>query len=243
MELYDEIGMGYQNFRRPDPRIAFAIEQALGEYANIVNVGAGPGSYEPQNRNLVAVEPSLTMIRQRPITAAPALQASATNLPFRDDALDASMAILTVHHWPNWTYGLEELARLTKERIVILTWDPSADGYWLTNEYFPDIIDIDRSIFPDINMFHHVLGRITIHPVMIPHDCTDGFLGAYWRRPEAYLNSKIRRSISSFSKIENVESRIERLNKDLTSGEWHRKYGYLMEKESLDLGYRLVIAG
>lgn len=242
MELYDEIGIGYRNLRKPDLRIAYTIEQALDDCTSIVNVGAGAGSYEPKNRNVIAVEPSLTMIRQRSANSAPAIQASASNLPFKDDTFDVSMAILTVHHWPDWTRGLEELARTAKEKIVILTWDPSADAYWLTREYFSDIINIDRSIFPDISVFHRVLGRITVHSVLIPHDCTDGFLGAYWRRPEAYLNPHVRRSISSFSKIDNVESRIEQLYQDLMSGDWHRKYGYLLEKESLDLGYRLIIA-
>lgn len=243
MELYDEIGSGYKNLRKPDPRIAGAIEKALGEYTSIVNVGAGAGSYEPRDRDLIAVEPSLTMIRQRPANAHPVIQASATNLPFRDGTFEASLAILTVHHWPDCTQGLEELARCTKKRIVILTWDPSAEAYWLTKDYFPDIIDIDRSIFPDIGVYHRVLGKLTVKPVPIPHDCTDGFLGAYWRRPEAYLIPEIQRSISTFSKIGDVQNRMERLRKDLISGDWHRKYGTLLKKESLDLGYRLIIAG
>ena len=243
IELYDEIGVGYKDLRKPDPRIAQAIEKALGKCKSIMNVGAGAGSYEPQGRDLVAVEPSLTMIRQRAKNAPPAIQASATNLPFKDHSFDASTAILTVHHWPNWIQGLEELARSTKKKIVILTWDPSAEAYWLTKDYFPDIIDIDRGIFPDMSVYHRALGRITVKPVLIPHDCKDGFLGAYWRRPDAYLIPEVQRSISTFSKIKNVTTGMERLRKDLIAGAWHRKYGHLLKIESLDLGYRLITAG
>src|SRR5436309_6565689 len=90
MELYDEIGVGYRNSRRPDPRIATAIFHALGEADTVVNVGAGAGSYEPSDRSVIAVEPSMTMIRQRPVGSAPAVQASATHLPFRSATFEAA---------------------------------------------------------------------------------------------------------------------------------------------------------
>ena len=81
--LYDTIGIGYRALRRPDPRIAAAIAEALGPAASVVNVGAGAGSYEPADRPVVAVELSREMIRQRPAGAAPVVQATATALPFR----------------------------------------------------------------------------------------------------------------------------------------------------------------
>ena len=31
------------------------------------------------------------------------------------------------------------------------------------------------------------LGPVGIEPVSVPHDCEDGFYGAFWRRPEAWL--------------------------------------------------------
>ena len=66
MALYDTIGRGYAGLRRPDLRIAAAINAALGDAATIVNVGAGAGSYEPPGRTVLAIEPSEVMIRQRP---------------------------------------------------------------------------------------------------------------------------------------------------------------------------------
>jgi hypothetical protein len=86
-QLYDAIGLGYDHYRRPDPRIATAVIDALGDAATVVNVGAGAGSYEPVDRPAVAVEPSGAMISQRPAGSAPVVQASATHLPFRDATL------------------------------------------------------------------------------------------------------------------------------------------------------------
>src|SRR5262245_22115393 len=97
-QLYDSIGTHYARYRRPDPRIAAAITNALGDARRIVNVGAGTGSYEPTDRELIAVEPSEMMIRQRVPAAAPVVRATAMNLPFRDGAFDAALAILTIHH-------------------------------------------------------------------------------------------------------------------------------------------------
>ncbi len=243
MELYDEIGIGYRNSRRPDPRIATAIFHALGEADTVVNVGAGAGSYEPSDRSVVAVEPSMTMIRQRRVGSAPAVQASATQLPFRDATFEAALAILTVHHWPDRARGLGELARVARDRIVILTWDPATSGFWLVDDYFPEIVEIDRRIFPSIEEFSRALGRVDVHTLPIPHDCVDGFLAAYWRRPHAYLDASVRSAISTFSKIRAIEAGLTRLRRDLQDGTWERRYGDLLGRREIDLGYRLLVSG
>jgi SAM-dependent methyltransferase len=241
-QLYDEIGIGYRSYRRPDPRIAAAIIRALGEADTVVNVGAGAGSYEPAHRSVVAVEPSLAMIRQRPVGSAPVVQASATHLPFRDAAFAAALAVLTVHHWPHRARGLAELVRVARRRLAILTWDPAFSGFWLVEDYFPAIWEIDRPIFPTLDEFRWALGEIEVRPLLVPHDCTDGFLGAYWRRPSAYLDPRVRSCISTFSKISDVEPGLVRLRRDLEDGTWERRHGHLRSQSELDLGYRLVVA-
>ncbi len=241
-QLYDEIGVGYRNARRPDPRIASAILRALGEAESVVNVGAGAGSYEPADRFVIAVEPSMTMILQRRQGSAPAIQASAIRLPFRDASFAAALAILTVHHWPDRARGLDELARVAADRVVILTWDPATSGFWLVEEYFPEIVEIDRPIFPSLEEFRRTLGRIEVSTLPIPHDCVDGFLGAYWRRPHAYLDADIRRAISTFSKIHTLEPGLDQLRRDLEDGTWERRYGDLRSCSEIDLGYRLVVS-
>jgi len=243
-QLYDEIGIGYPQRRRPDPRLAAAISRALNRAETVVNVGAGTGSYEPVDRPVVAVEPAMTMIRQRRAGSAPAVQASATELPFRDDGFAGALAILTVHHWPDRARGLDELARVAGRRVVVVTWDPSSSGFWLVDDYFPEIMDIDRRIFPTIEDFRRAFGRVEVQPLQIPHDCLDGFLGAYWRRPHAYLDAGVRSAISTFAKAQprELQSGLERLRRDLADGTWERRHAGLRALTEIDLGYRIVIA-
>jgi SAM-dependent methyltransferase len=241
MTLYDAIGRGYSHVRREDPRIAGAILRALAGTSSVVNVGAGAGSYEPGDRKVIAVEPSMVMIRQRRSGAAPAVRASADSLPFPDESFDASLAVLTVHHWPDLQQGLHELRRVARRLVVILTFDPSVEGFWLT-DYFPELREIDRRTLPSLSEMRRHLGRTSVIDVPIPHDCTDGFLGAYWRRPQAYLQADVRSAISVFAKVRRLEAGVSALRRDLDSGVWHRRYGHLVDREELDLGYRLLIA-
>jgi SAM-dependent methyltransferase len=239
-QLYDRIGRGYGAYRRPDARVAAAIAAALGHALTVVNVGAGAGSYEPAVFRVVAVEPAAAMIAQRPAGAAPAVQASATDLPFRDAGFDAALAVLTVHHWPDRARGLAELARVAV-RVVLLTWDPATPYFWLTDEYFPEIWTLDRPIFPSVDELRRQLGPVEVRPVPVPHDCTDGFLGAYWRRPEAYLDPGVRGAISTFTKLTDAGPGLARLRRDLADGAWRRRHADLLDRQELDLGYRLVI--
>jgi SAM-dependent methyltransferase len=243
-ELYDDIGVGYRDRRRPDPRVAAAIMRTLEGTDSVVNVGAGAGSYEPADRFVVAVEPAMTMIRQRRAGSAAVVQAVAADLPFRDDGFSAALAILTIHHWPDRARGLDELARVARRRVVVVTWDPSISGFWLADEYFPEIFEIDRKIFPTLEDYRRALGRIDVRPMLIAHDCVDGFLGAYWRRPHAYLDAGVRGAISTFAKLppRAVESGVERLRRDLEDGTWARRHGHLLDRTEIDVGYRIVVA-
>ncbi len=239
--LYDKIGVGYAQRRQPDPRIARAIQQALGDAHSVLNIGAGTGSYEPSDRDVTALEPSAEMIQQRPPGTATAHQGAAENLPFADRQFDAAMAVLTVHHWSDLNAGLREMRRVAKDRAVILTFDPAADYFWLA-DYIPEIIALDQPIMPKMDAFQAVLGQTNVEAVPVPHDCTDGFLGAYWRRPEAYLDPDVRSAISTFAKLDDISGALKQLEDDLASGAWDARYGNLMLKESLDIGYRLVVA-
>lgn len=240
--LYDRIGVGYSAYRRPDPRIAARIVDALGPARTMVNVGAGTGSYEPADRTVVAVEPSAEMVRQRPPSAAPAVRATAERLPFRDRALDAALAVLTIHHWPNWRAGLDEMRRVARGPVVILTWDPDHAGFWLVQDYFPEILEMDLVIMPRLAEIERILGPCDVRPVPIPSDCSDGFLGAYWQRPERYLDAGARGAISAFAKISTLDAGLDRLRAHLADGTWERRHGGLRALPELDIGYRLVVA-
>lgn len=237
--IYDRIGVDYAALRRPDRRIAAQIHAALGSARTVLNVGAGAGSYEPADRALVALEPSSAMIAQRSVGAAPCVGGRAEALPFRDDAFDAVMAVLTVHHWEDQRAGLSELRRVSHGPVVILTFDPAFRGFWLT-DYLPGLIAIDEAQMPPLDTYEHVLGPVEIRAVPVPHDCTDGFLCAYWRRPECYLDPQVRQGSSSFWALGDITEEIERLRSDLADGGWDRRYGELRKIDQLDCGYRLV---
>lgn len=66
MADYDALGHGYARGRCTDSRWMATIDDALGSAGTVVNVGAGTGSYEPSDRQVVAVEPSAVMLGQRP---------------------------------------------------------------------------------------------------------------------------------------------------------------------------------
>ena len=239
MELYDRIGGAYAATRRPDSRIARVIRAALGDAASVVNIGAGSGSYEPTDLAVVPVEPSELMIRQRPTALPPAVRGVAEALPLPDKAVDAALAVLSAHHWAHRPAAFAEIRRVARRRAVFFTHDPDAPFGWL-DDYFPGLAG-DR--YPRLVEFE-VLGRVTIEPVPVPADCTDGFTAAYWRRPNAYLDEAIRANMSTFALLDGrlVAEGVARLARDLTDGSWHRRYASLLTLPELDVAYRLVAA-
>ena len=238
--LYDTIGTDYAQLRKPDPRIAAQIARALGPARTVLNVGAGTGSYEPRDRAVTALEPSAEMINQRPPGSARAVQGAAGSIPFPDQSFDAVMGILTIHHWPDQQQGIREMCRVARDRVVLLTFDPAARP-WLT-DYLPALAALDQAAMPALDRLAEWLGPIAVEPVLVPHDCTDGFLYAYWRRPAAYLDPQIRKGSSSFWKIEQAEAGLARLADDLASAAWKRRYGSLLGQDNYDAGYRLVVS-
>ena len=242
---YDSIGRTYTATRETDPRIAARIWGALGDARTVVNVGAGAGSYEPPDRDVTAVEPSAVMIAQRPPGAAPALQASAEALPFDDASFDAAMAVLTIHHWGDFPAGAAELRRVAHDRVVVLSWDPAYVGrMWLGPEYLPpEHAQEDVAEFPSLAEQAAAFGDAAVEVVPIPWDCRDGFFSAFWRRPEAYLDPAVRAGISTLAKRSEDElaEGLARLRADLDSGAWARRHADLLERDELDLGYRLLV--
>lgn len=241
MHPYDSIHITYTKHRQPDARIAGALRSAVGDARTLVNVGAGTGSYEPEELAVTAVEPSWRMISQR-VGKAPVVRAVAEQLPFRDASFDVALAVLTVHHWKAPQAGLREMLRVARHRVVVFTWDPDHEGFWLTRDYFPDLLAQDGTLFPPVRDLETALGGVRVQAVPIPADCRDGFLGAYWKRPSAYLDAEVRASISTFSKIPTPATGLERLRRDLESGRWLANNDAIMSRAEMDLGYRLIIA-
>jgi SAM-dependent methyltransferase len=241
---YDRAGRTYSLTRQPDPRIRAFIEQALHGMATVANIGAGTGSYEPSN-TAVAVEPSHVMITQRRAEAAPAVRAVAEHLPIGTDAVDACIALLTVHHWSDVDAGVAEMIRVARRRVVILTWDDTVfRQFWLLREYLPAAAETDARLAVPITKLVSRLGTVSIQTVPVPHDCVDGFGGAYWRRPHAYLYETVRAGISMLALTPKplLTKGLERLRTELTNGAWARRHADLLDVPQLDLGYRLLVS-
>jgi riboflavin synthase alpha subunit len=239
---YEEVGRRYVATRHPDPRIAAALRDALGDASSIVNIGAGSGAYEPANLDVTAVEPSQVMIDQRPAGAPPAILGSAEALPLDDKSVDAALAVLTVHHWSDLKRAWTEIRRVARRRAVFLTFDPAAPPFWLTRDYLPEIRELDALRLPPLSLFDE-LGAVEVRPLPIPHDCTDGFLAAFWRRPSAYLDPTVQANISAFAALEPSTRRrgVGALRRDLEDGTWASVNRDLLTAETLDAGYRIVI--
>ena len=240
---YERHGRTYARHRRPDPRIAARIHAALGDARTYINVGAGTGSYEPNDRWVVAVEPSATMRAQRRADAAPAIAARAEALPFDDDAVDAAMACVTIHHWEPPEAGLTELRRVARGPVVVFTFDLERLPTW-QQEFLAEGLIIERPRFPAIDDIAAALGgRTRVEHIPTPGDCIDGFFEAFWRRPEALLDPAVRGAQSMWTMLEpGVEDRIvARLATALETGAWS-EHGHLRQQQSYDGALRLVIS-
>ena len=239
-ELFERLALVYRGARRADPRIAALVAEAIGDARSVVNVGAGTGSYEPTDRYVVAVEPAAAMRAQRPSEAAPCVAASAESLPFVDASFDVAMGIYTDFHWSDRAAGIAEMKRVARSAVVLLTVDSeSADRFWLIRDYFPEA----KSLFASVGDLVAMLPGADVRPVMIPDDCQDGFVQAFWKRPRALLDPKVRSSMAVFGRMhpDTVQTRIDQLRSDLEDGTWQKRNALLTDACSADVGHRIVV--
>jgi SAM-dependent methyltransferase len=243
VELYDRIGTGYALGRRTDPRWMSAILDALGDARSVADIGAGTGSYEPADRTVIAVEPSSEMVRQRPPHASPVVRAVAEALPLRSQVVDAALAVLTVHHWPDWRRGLAELRRVAAHRVVLAYDTERHTEFWFVREYVPEIADLERGR-PSADAIADELGADSVTPLPVPWDFTDGVFPAYWRRPAAYLDPAVRRACSALAQTDPgaVDRGVRRLRADLESGRWQERHRDLLALDQWDAGFRLIVS-
>jgi len=244
--VYDTIGRGYVAHRRPDPRWAAVIAAHLGADAGdlVVNVGAGSGSYEPTHCAVVAIEPSQVMVAQRPAAAAPVVRASASAMPLPSGGADVALAILTVHHWDDPAAGLAELCRVAPRRVVLAIDFELHSRFWLLEEYLPDVGHYVRRCGPGSDEIAAAICATTSVPLLVPRDMADGVLGAYWCRPEAYLDPAVRANASGLALADPavIARGIGHLEADLVSGSWRDVHTDLLGRDGVDLGYRLLVA-
>lgn len=242
---YDDIGQDYGRTRREDPRIAAIVHDCLGPGQRVLNVGAGTGSYEPAERDVVAVEPSAAMLSQRGDRPGAAVRGVAEDLPFSDATFDVAMAVLTVHHWHDLNQGLSELRRVAPRQVVFFFEPLSIHGFWAV-EYFPEALELPvETSAPGLDELSAELDVHTVRPVPVPNDCIDGFGLAFWARPEAMLRPEVQAGMSWLALLDDdARARgTQRLRDDLATGAWDARFGHLRTQEHFDGGYRIAIAG
>ena len=247
IDRYDTIGQGYAATRREDPLIARRIHAALGDAGTVVNVGAGAGSYEPDDRYVIAVEPSDVMAAQRPPGRVPAIRAAADDLPLRDGGIDAAMAVLTLHHWDAaLERGVRELRRVARDRVLILTYDASVSArMWLMADYLPEVAELDARTFPPLDSLVEWLGGdVRVESIPVHRDTPDWMLGSFWAHPERVLDERARANTSGFARMppEVVRRVVAALRRDLADGTWDARHGHLRTRDEHDVGLRLVVA-
>ncbi|MEM7095380.1 MAG: class I SAM-dependent methyltransferase [Actinomycetota bacterium] len=244
MARYDTIGHNYSQFRHEEPTWRVAIDAALGNAESVLNVGAGPGNYEDPNRAVIALEPSKVMIDQRARDAAPCVRATAEALPFADDSFDATMGVLTMHHWSDLEGSIAELTRVAPIHVYSVYEPIFTTGFWLV-DYFPDTrkapIEVDP---PTPEKLARFLDVTAVETLWVPRDCKEGFAAASWARPHDYLDPQMQQAISVLALLDDDTRRegTRRLADDLDSGRWHERYADIVEMERADFGYRLVTA-
>jgi SAM-dependent methyltransferase len=245
---YEQHGRTYASVRRTDLRIEAQVHHALGASRSVLNVGAGAGSYEPSDRYVLGVEPSAVMRAQRPVGAAPAIDAAAEHLPLDDDSFDAAMATMTIHQWSDVDQGLREMRRVSRGPVVVLTVDaPALRQFWLT-DYIPEVVAVEEARFPRLDQVIDTLtpgsAEVRVDAVAVRRDCSDGFGEAFFARPEAFLQPEVRAATSGLvlTDPEAVQRGLDRLKNDLASGAWDRKYGHLRTQAERRGAIRLVIA-
>lgn len=243
---YDRIGVGYASLRREDPRICMRIAEALGDARSVVNVGAGAGSYEPEGLHVVAIEPSDVMAAQRPHTLAPAVRATAAQLPLRDGSVDAAMAVLTIHHWDEGRErGVREMRRVARGPVVIVTIDAEVSGrMWLMADYLTEVGELDLRIFPRIEQLTQWLGgRTQVEAIPVSRETPDGSLLSFWAHPERALDRAARDATSGFARMSPVvvDRVVSHVDRDLRNGTWDARYGHLRTLDAFDAGLRIVV--
>jgi SAM-dependent methyltransferase len=170
------------------------------------------------------------MRSQRPADFPTAIDAVAEALPFADNSFDAAMSTFSVHQWTDYRAGLNELRRVSRGPVVILTCDPErVSNFWL-DEYAPEVLAAEARRYPSMATLARSLGgAVSVTPVPVPADCSDGFNEAYYARPEMLLDPAARQVCSAWSFLDAAgqERFSAHLERDLQSGAWDERYGWL----------------
>ncbi|KAF3885171.1 MULTISPECIES: class I SAM-dependent methyltransferase [Nostocales] len=256
MPIYDSIGQQYSTTRIPDSRIVNTLVNLLNlpKGNTIADLGAGTGSYSlalaARGFSVCAIEPSLVM--QTQALEHPDIKwitGCAEAIPLPDRSVDGLISVLAIHHFSDLEKAICEMHRVVKSgAIVLLTFDIRlAEKIWLY-DYFPWLWEDALRFLPLqelTNLIQASTNRnVETIPFLLPHDLSDLFAAAAWRRPELYLQPEVRAGISSFALANShlIAPAVQSLAADLSNGQWDAKYGKIRQVAEIDVGYRFLRA-
>ena len=246
--VYDTIGQAYVAHRRPDPRWEALVAEQIGAAQVVVNVGAGTGSYEPagpdRDCTVVAIEPSTIMVAQRPSGAAPAVRASASALPLPTGWADVALGVCTVHHWDDWKAGLAEMQRVARRQVIVAIDFDLHGTFWLLEDYLPEVGDHTRRCHPGADLIAEAIGATDMITLPVPATCRTACSAPTGAAPRPISTRRCgpTRSGLALADPDVIARGVGELERDLANGTWHRRHADLAGVESVDLGYRLVVA-
>jgi SAM-dependent methyltransferase len=232
--------------QRVDPLFGEIVRHALGEDQTILSVGVGVDG-ALADRRVIAVDPGDGTGDLHPDHDAEALRATPWDLPLDDDSVDAAMAVRVIHHWgEHMEAGVRELRRIARNRVVIVTLDPSVNGeLWIFRDYLPQIAEQNRTLFPPVETLAGWLGgHVVTSPVLLPRDSIDWSLSSSWAHPEAIRDSQQQVRSLGLSSLDTtqVDRALSSLERDLADGRWDRRNGHLRAMYACDTGHRLLVA-
>jgi hypothetical protein len=112
-------------------------------------------------------------------------------------------------------------------------------------DYAPELVEVEQRRYGTLSSIIGPLGGTArIQSIDVPRDCTDGFQVAFYARPEAFLDARVRRAQSAWRFLApGVEERIVgALADDLASGAWDARYAQLRAAEQIKCQLRLIVA-
>lgn len=234
---------------------------------HLIDVGAGTCNYTAplarQVDSVVALEPSPVMMAQAKVRlieygVADKVRfaaSTADQIPFADATFNRMTCILATHHFPDLKKCLAEMMRVVAPggKILILTADPrQKQSLWL-DDYFDFLVADAAEVYQPLARLIDWLtpfsaGGVAVHKMLLPPDLNDLFFLTGWARPRLYLDAAVRDGISHFAKAScsesgkiRIQQAVARLESDLATGEWQKKYGETIRGLSeYDGGYRFL---
>lgn len=118
----------------------------------------------------------------------------------------------------------------------------AAREFWLTG-YVPSLFGGARD--PSIEVISgYLAGTTRVSPVPIPFDCVDGFIEAFYGRPQRLLDPDVRSAQSAwaFAEPHEVVTGLGRLTTDLRDGAWDQRFGDLRRQPEYVGSLRLIVS-